>query len=359
VDTPLLEVRDLCHRYGAKPVLRGVSLRLARGELACLLGPSGCGKTTLLRLVAGFESPASGSIEVQGELLSDAGRVVPPERRRMGMVFQDFALFPHLDVADNVAFGLAHLPATQRAHRVQTLLALVDMAGAGSRFPHQLSGGQQQRVALARALAPQPALVLLDEPFSGLDESLREHLASEVRAILVREGSTALMVTHDQHEAFALADAVGVMNDGRIEQWGSAEALYHEPATRFVAEFVGEGALLPGRAAPDGVHTALGLLGACGKFPHDSPVEVLLRPDDLTIDSRSPYRAVVEAAAFRGAHTLHRLCLDSGQRVFALADRPLAVGSAVGLTPRSGRPLRVFPAAPEIQAEDPGATLRS
>ncbi|MFN8752582.1 MAG: ABC transporter ATP-binding protein, partial [Betaproteobacteria bacterium] len=214
MDTPLLEVRGLCHRYGAKPVLRGVSLRLARGELACLLGPSGCGKTTLLRLVAGFESPASGSIEVQGELLSDAGRVVPPERRRMGMVFQDFALFPHLDVADNVAFGLAHLPATERSHRVQTLLALVDMAGAGSRFPHQLSGGQQQRVALARALAPQPALVLLDEPFSGLDESLREHLASEVRAILVREGSTALMVTHDQHEAFALADAVGVMNDG-------------------------------------------------------------------------------------------------------------------------------------------------
>ncbi len=336
-------------------MLRGVSLRIERGELACLLGPSGCGKTTLLRLVAGFETPESGSISVRGITLSAASRTVPPEHRHMGMVFQDFALFPHLDVASNVAFGVAHLPAAQRAARVKELLGLVDMTGSDARFPHQLSGGQQQRVALARALAPRPELVLLDEPFSGLDETLREHLAGEVRAILMREGSTSLMVTHDQHEAFALADVVGVMNAGRIEQWDTPQTLYQAPATRFVAGFVGEGALLSGNVSPDGVRTVLGLINAPNSEPPGAPVEVLLRPDDVVFQDDGPCHARVERAAFRGSQILHTLCLSDGSRILALASRPIAVGAEVRIAPKPGVRHCVF-ASPSDNRMEGGAS---
>jgi iron(III) transport system ATP-binding protein len=342
---PLLHVRDLHHCYGTRTVLRGVSFQLARGELACLLGPSGCGKTTLLRLVSGFEAPESGSVQVEGETLSAPGSVVAPERRRMGMVFQDFALFPHLDVAANVGFGLAGQPAAQRAARAAELLELVDLAGADRRYPHQLSGGQQQRVALARALAPRPRLVLLDEPFSGLDTTLRERLAAEVRAILRREGSTALMVTHDQHEAFALADVVGVMNDGCIEQWGAAPQVYHAPATRFVAGFVGEGALVRGRACEGGVRTALGILPVQCPVDMGVTMDVLLRPDQLELAEPGQCPGVVRARAFRGAETLYTLALADGNvvQVLASGQSDHAVGTSLGLRVNAAR-LAAFPA---------------
>ena len=351
---PLLDVRDLHHRYGARRVLCGVSFRLARGELACLLGPSGCGKTTLLRLVSGFEAPESGTILVDGETLSAPGAVVAPERRCMGMVFQDFALFPHLDVAQNVGFGLAGQTPEARAARVAELLELVDLASAGRRYPHQLSGGQQQRVALARALAPRPRLVLLDEPFSGLDVNLRERLAAEVRAILRREGSTALMVTHDQHEAFALADVVGVMNAGRLEQWGGAPEIYHAPATRFVAGFVGEGTLVPGRACQGGVQTALGLLPVPYGGDAGAAIDVLLRPHQLDLAAPGHCEATVQARAFRGAETLYTLELADGTLVQALGpDHPgPAVGSKVGLRVKAGK-LSAFPAGGAAELPPP------
>jgi iron(III) transport system ATP-binding protein len=219
----------------------GVSLGLAAGQIGVLIGPSGCGKTTLLRAVAGLEPLAGGRIRMDGRLLGDAvdGTQVPAESRRIGMVFQDYALFPHLSVADNVAFGVQDLPRTERSARVQRMLELVGLSQAARRAPHQLSGGQQQRIALARALAPGPRLLLLDEPFSNLDVDLRERLAHEVRGILKETGTTALFVTHDQLEAFALGDVIGVMQRGRLEQWDDAYTLYHRPATRFVAQFIG------------------------------------------------------------------------------------------------------------------------
>jgi len=210
-----LELNGVIQRYGRHTVVDGVDFSLAAGQIACLLGPSGCGKTTLLRCIAGFEDVAAGEIRLHGAVVSRAGQRVAPEKRRIGMVFQDYALFPHLTVEQNVAFGLGRNPPEDIHLRVRQLLATVGLAGQGDKFPHELSGGQQQRVALARALAPRPELILLDEPFSNLDVGLRERLSVEVREILKREGSTAIMVTHDQHEAFAMADEIGVMYQGR------------------------------------------------------------------------------------------------------------------------------------------------
>ena len=240
-----LEIRDLRFSYpGMAPVVEGFSLTLAEGEIGCLLGSSGCGKTTALRCIAGLEPAHAGEIRLRGEVVSRPGMTVPTEARRVGVVFQDYALFPHLDILDNVAFGLRGQPRTRRRERAAELLALVGLPGSGAKYPHELSGGQKQRVALARALAPSPRLLLLDEPFSNLDGDLRERLSLEVRGILKAQGTTALLVTHDQHEAFAMADTVGVMRKGRIEQWDTAYNLYHRPASRFVADFVREGAFI-------------------------------------------------------------------------------------------------------------------
>jgi len=328
-------------------VVDDVSLDLAAGQIGCLLGPSGCGKTTLLRLIAGFEAPAAGNIEVDGAPVSSPAGVVPPESRRMGMVFQDFALFPHLDVAGNIAFGLRALPPAERASRVNALLALTGLQGLGARFPHELSGGQQQRVALARALAPRPRLVLLDEPFSSLDVTLREHLAAEVRSILQEEGLSAILVTHDQHEAFAFADRIGVVCAGRLEQWGTAYDLYHRPRTRFVAGFIGEGAFVPAVAGADGVETTLGIARGelTGPGRHLSRVALLLRPDDVVHDDTAACKAEVVARAFRGAEFLYTLRLPDGHSVQALVpshhDHP--VGSRIGIRLDTEH-LVVFPA---------------
>lgn len=323
-----LTVQDLTVQYRGRerPAVQSVSLALKAGEIGVLIGPSGCGKTTLLRAVAGLEPVASGRIQLAGEWVSQAGQSVAPERRRMGMVFQDYALFPHLDVARNVAFGLGQTPKAQRAERVAEVLALVGLNGSERRYPHELSGGQQQRVALARALAPQPRLLLLDEPFSNLDVELRERLAHEVRAILKRSGTTALFVTHDQLEAFAIGDAIGVMHDGRLHQWDDAYNLYHRPATRFVADFIGHGVFTPASLQQVGdqlvVHTPLGEFTDPGHHPRSGgfvggDFDLLLRADDIVHDDHAPVKAEIVRKAFRGSEFLYTLRLRSGETVMA------------------------------------------
>jgi iron(III) transport system ATP-binding protein len=338
-----LELAGIVQRYGSHTVVDGVSFSVEAGSIACLLGPSACGKTTLLRCIAGFEEIAAGEIRVQGRTVSTAGRRLPPEQRQIGMVFQDYALFPHLTVAANVGFGLAGLAASERRSRVGELLATVGLGGQGDRYPHELSGGQQQRVALARALAPRPQLILLDEPFSNLDVDLRERLSLEVRDILKSQGITAVLVTHDQHEAFAMADEVGVMAAGTIQQWDSPYRVYHQPANRFVADFVGQGVFLPGLVIDDrSVEVELGVLAsrlplecsqgceACGK---DCGVEVLLRPDDIIHDDRSDLLAEVRHKAFRGAEILYTLRLGSGVEVLSLvpSHHNHAIGERIGI----------------------------
>jgi iron(III) transport system ATP-binding protein len=314
------------HAYGRQPTFSDLDLELEAGAICCLLGPSGCGKTTALRCIGGFEPIASGTIAVDGHPVSAAGVHVPPERRRIGMVFQDFALFPHLSVERNVAFGVED--ANKGRERAARLLAAVGLEWAARRYPHELSGGQQQRVAVARALAPEPRLLLLDEPFSNLDAALREQLAADIRDILKAAGTSAVFVTHDQHEAFAMADRIAVMNEGRVQQVDSAYNLYHRPANRFVAGFIGQGALVDGVVVePRRLSIELGDVPTSEPIRYaDSglpcapgdPVDVLLRPDDVQHDDASRLKAQVVAKAFRGAEILYTLRLESGARVLAL-----------------------------------------
>ena len=323
-----LQISNLSIHYPGrpKPAVDDVSFTLQAGDIGVLIGPSGCGKTTLLRAVAGLERAHSGSITLGPHIISSTAVHVAAEKRHMGMVFQDYALFPHLDVAGNVAFGIAHLPAQQRAQRVAEVLALVGLPAAGKRFPHELSGGQQQRVALARALAPSPRLLLLDEPFSNLDVDLRERLAHEVRGILKAAGATALFVTHDQLEAFAIGDQIGVMQQGKLHQWDEAYALYHRPATRFVADFIGHGVFAPAHiqqlAGGVVVSTALGDLTDLQECPVPSAYEgglcdVLLRADDIVHDDNAPVKAQIVRKAFRGSEFLYTLRLATGEALVA------------------------------------------
>ncbi len=341
----MLALDHVAQSYGAKPVLSDISFVLSPGQIGCLLGPSGCGKTTALRLIAGFEKLAAGEIRIDAEIVSHPGRSLTPEQRRVGLVFQDYALFPHLSVEKNVAFGLAALPAADRRLRVEEMLELVGLSQEAEAYPHQLSGGQQQRVALARALAPRPRLLLLDEPFSNLDVALREKLSLEVRDILKHEAITALLVTHDQHEAFAMADMIGVMNQGVIQQWDTPYRLYHQPANRFVADFIGQGVLLPGEVLNSRqVEIELGVLdgsvdgdcsdeGGCTQCDLGCQVDVLIRPDDIIHDDDSLLMAEVERKAFRGADFLYTLKLPGGRRVLAQVDshHNHAIGERIGI----------------------------
>ena len=316
-----LELQDVTRHFGNRRAVDGLSLRLEQGAIGCLLGPSGCGKTTALRCIAGFEPVTAGSIRAHGRVLASADFSTPPEARRIGMVFQDYALFPHLTAADNVGFGLHRLSAGDRARRVTEVLEAVGLADSRGHYPHQLSGGQQQRVALARALAPEPELILLDEPFSSLDVDLRERLSVEVRGILKALNATALLVTHDQQEAFAMADVIGVMKEGRLQQWDSAYELYHRPRTRFVADFVGQGVFLDGEVvAPGTVRTELGVMRVSGngQWQQGDRVELLLRPDDVIHDDASPLRAEVCQRTFRGAEFLYTLKMQGGTRLLSL-----------------------------------------
>ena len=310
--------------YRGRTVVSDLDLSVERGSIACLLGPSGCGKTTALRGVAGFEPLLAGEILLAGRSVSRVGYTVPPEQRRIGMVFQDYALFPHLTVERNVGFGLRHLGNAARQARVREVLALVGLDGMQARFPHELSGGQQQRVALARALAPSPRLLLLDEPFSNLDVDLRERLAHEIRGILKAAGATALFVTHDQLEAFAIGDVIGVMHQGHLHQWDDAYALYHRPATRFVAEFIGHGVFAPAQILLQEqevvVNTPLGPLQDVEECPlptaYDAGLcDVLLRADDIVHDDDSPVKARIVRKAFRGSEFLYTLRLATGETV--------------------------------------------
>ncbi|TXS92699.1 ABC transporter ATP-binding protein [Parahaliea maris] len=316
-----LALENVAVAYGSFTAVSGVSLTLESGEIGCLLGPSGCGKTTLLRAIAGFESISAGRISLRGDTISQPGAMLPPERRRVGMVFQDFALFPHLSVARNIAFGLAAMPAAERQQRVAQMLELVSLETYANAYPHELSGGQQQRVALARALAPAPEVLLLDEPFSSLDSELREQLAGEVRELLKRNGVTAILVTHDQHEAFAMADRIALLRQGRVAQLDTPYNLYHNPGSEFVAEFIGQGSILTVSVNEAGeLNDGLGMLDMGHRhWQAGETLRLLVRPDDIEYDEHSQLSLVVRGRSFRGAHYLYDLVLPDGQHVPCLA----------------------------------------
>ncbi|ABM57268.1 ABC transporter ATP-binding protein [Verminephrobacter eiseniae] len=369
-----LEVRHAGH---AQAAVQALTLALRAGDIGVLIGPSGCGKTSLLRAVAGLTPVSGGEIRLSGSLVGSAALSVPPELRRIGMVFQDYALFPHLSVGRNVAFGIHRLPRAEQAARVAEVLRLVGLDGCENRFAHELSGGQQQRVALARALAPRPRLMLLDEPFSSLDVDLRERLAHEVRGILKAAGTTALLVTHDQFEAFALGDVIGVMHEGQLHQWADAYTLYHRPATRFVADFIGHGVLAPATLVQRGGHvvaqTPLGDLVAqtpLGDLVAQTPLgdsvaqtptpldersaqtspgacDVLLRADDIVHDDRAPLQAQIMRKSFRGAEFLYTLRLASGQHLLAHvpSHHDHALGEWIGIRAQVDHVV-TFPRAP-------------
>ncbi|MGV8918662.1 MAG: ABC transporter ATP-binding protein [Pseudomonas sp.] len=343
---PLLSLRNLACGYQGQRVVQDLNLHLNSGDIGCLLGPSGCGKTTTLRAIAGFESVQDGEISLAGEVISRAGFTLAPEKRRIGMVFQDYALFPHLSVAENIAFGIRTHPQLQRV--VDEMLELVNLGDLGKRYPHELSGGQQQRVALARALAPEPQLLLLDEPFSNLDGELRRRLSHEVRDILKARGTSAILVTHDQEEAFAVSDQVGVFNQGRLEQWDTPYNLYHQPLTPFVASFIGQGYFIRGQvASAQSVHTELGLLTSkhSPAWANGSAVEVLLRPDDIVYAPDSALKMRVKSRTFQGASTLYRLQTVSGGQVEAIfpSHASHSAGDEVGIRVKA-EPVVVFQA---------------
>jgi iron(III) transport system ATP-binding protein len=299
--------------FGGPAAVRDVSLEIRHSELMAVLGPSGCGKTTLLRIIAGFEAPDSGSVMVGDELVAGPGRMVPPEKRRIGMVFQDYALFPHLSVEANIGFGLTSRPREQREALTRRTLELVGLQHKTASLPHQLSGGERQRVALARALAPEPEIVLLDEPFSSLDASLRAGLRREVELILREAEATALLVTHDQEEALSLADRLAVMRDGRIVQVGEPVEVYGHPASRWAAQFVGEVNVLSGVATGAGVETELGAFDL--RSPAEGPVHVAVRPEQLELTAAHESNAEVVAREFRGHDVLYRLRHEGGRTV--------------------------------------------
>lgn len=332
-----LKLINLIVGYEGEVVVKNANFDLVEGQIGCLLGPSGCGKSTLLRAIAGFEPLMAGEIRLDDLLLSDAKQMVNPEHRQIGMVFQDIALFPHLTIAQNIAFGLRSWKKEDIRTRVDYLLKLVGLEAFGGRYPHSLSGGQQQRVALARAIAPKPKLLLMDEPFSGLDAKLREELVPEIRAILQHEKMSAILVTHDQMEAFAMADQIAVMNAGEIHQYGSAYHVYHRPATRFVASFIGYGDFLPATVCGSNcVHSDLGEIQ--GKLDHglanNTKVDLLVRPDDILHDDESQFVGLIVSKWFRGSHFLYRVKLPSGKVIycFASSHHNHSIGQEIGLS---------------------------
>ena len=320
------------------PVLQDVSLGIEPGATVCLLGPSGCGKTTLLRLIAGFEEPDTGTIHLGGQPVSRPGRVVAPEKRQIGMVFQDYALFPHMTVARNILFGLFRRSAAHRNRRLADLLQLVGLADMAERYPHELSGGQQQRVALARALAPDPQLLLLDEPFSNLDVNLRRQLRQEMQEVLRRTAMTTILVTHDQEEALSLADALAILDQGRVVQADTPEAIVQRPRTRFVAEFLALGHFLPGEIRDDCIVTEMGSIrlgpDADLTLGNHRQVDLLIPPECLTLcDNGRGARAQVVDVAFQGTRKLYTVRLPSGARLQGLCahDVPLQTGAQVNV----------------------------
>ena len=345
-----LQCAGLTKRFGAVDAIDGLDLAVHQGQVLALLGPSGCGKTTTLRLIAGFDQPDAGTISIGGRAVFQAGHTIPPEKRRVGMVFQDGALFPHLTVAQNVAFGLPNGP--EQKDRVGEVLDLVDLSALGKRMPHELSGGQQQRVALARALAPQPEVLLLDEPFSNLDPGLRQQVRRDTLDILRATGATAIFVTHDQEEALFMGDVLAIMNRGRLEQIGSPEEMFHSPATRFVAQFIGLADFIPAWREEDLLVTDVGSMGWPWSSPQsgytngNSPgrLEVMVRPDCLQCYPSQEGQGTITAREFQGAFYLYQVSLSSGTKVRCLLPHTVgySVGTKVDVTLRQGHFLRAF-----------------
>jgi len=322
--SPALQLDNVSVRLSGHLIVDSVSFSVSAGGIGCLLGASGCGKTTLLRAIAGFEPVSTGEILLDGAVVSSPSRALDIEKRHVGMVFQDHSLFPHISVAENIAFGIQTLSSQMREARVKELAGLLEISGLLDAFPHRLSGGQQQRVAIARALAPRPEVLLLDEPFSSLDVELRETLAREIRLVLKQEGITAMLVSHNQFEAFAMADEIGVVKSGRLLQWDNAFNLYHTPASLAVADFIGEGVLVDGQIiGKNAVETELGIIDTREienfNLPDTKEISLLLRPDDVFHDDASPIKARIVEKAFRGAVFLYTLELESGKRVLSLA----------------------------------------
>ncbi|MDH4083916.1 MAG: ABC transporter ATP-binding protein [Nitrospira sp.] len=312
----ILELRSVsCAYEPTRPAIQNISFSIREGEILCLLGPSGCGKTTILRAIAGFEPVRSGQIFLSDRLVSSASRTVPTEERRVGMVFQEYALFPHLRVADNIAFGLHQLSRAERTSRVQDMLQLTGLEGLERRYPHELSGGQQQRVALSRALVQNPVLLLLDEPFSNLDPDMASRMRQDLHALLRRTKTTTILVTHDHDEAFAMADRIAVLNRGEIEQLDSPELIYHLPATRFVADFVGQADFITGQIQQGVVQTELGAFPNTIDGVEEAHVVVMIRPDDIHLIPNKSAEPRIVARQFRGSENLYTVQLPSGQVV--------------------------------------------
>lgn len=329
-----LHVNNIHKKHGKTLIVADdITFEIKDGELGALIGPSGCGKTTLLRMIAGFEKPDAGDISICGNKVASSNKNIAPEKRKTGMVFQDYALFPHLTVYENITFG----PEKSAKTEIEKLISITGLSGTEKKYPHELSGGQQQRVALARAIAPKPGLLLLDEPFSNLDIALRETLSEEVRFILNEYNITGLLVTHNQHEAFAMADQIGVMKDGKLLQWDTADNLYYNPSTYDVASFVGEGSFLKGSINTSGL-----IKSEIGQFPIDhlngfdinTPVKIFVRPEDVSIDHNSDFKAKLIKSHFRGPGRFHTFELPSGHQFVCLDKCPkrLDLNSEYGIS---------------------------
>ncbi|PSB35177.1 ABC transporter ATP-binding protein [Stenomitos frigidus] len=355
VQSVILRLEGITRQFSrsSAPAVNNLTLQLNQGDLLGLLGPSGCGKTTLLRLIAGFESPQAGMVTMADRTVAGAGHWVLPEDRDMGMVFQDYALFPHLTVAKNVAFGLekrqhqgSRHTTKQVKHLTQEAIAQVGLTGLENRYPHELSGGQQQRVALARALAPQPDLILLDEPLSNLDSHIRLRLRQEVREILKATGTSGVLVTHDQEEALSIADWVAVMRNGHLEQFGTPETIYQTPATRFVAEFVTQANMLPATRKGDVWETEIGCFGGKWQEAEENAriADLMIRQEDLLLEPSEAGALVIRDRQFLGREHRYSLVCLSGRELYARlpADKAIPIGTRVNVQVTTSA-LQVFP----------------
>lgn len=346
-----IRCQNLSKAYGGVQAVHNLSLTVPTGQILALLGPSGCGKTTTLRLIAGFERPDAGQVEIGEQVIVGTGIFTPPERRQVGMVFQNYALFPHLSVAENVAYGLDRSP--HRSARVREVLTMVGLGDLGGRMPHELSGGQQQRVALARALAPRPKVLLLDEPFSGLDVGLREQLRADVARILRQSGATVVFVTHNQEEALLMSDHLVVMNGGRLEQSGTPENVFGAPVTRFVAEFMGKTDFVSGQVTADGLQTEIGLLRQRVGLPVGAWVEIALRPDDVQLVPDVNGSARIVERQYQGVMNLYSARLPSGRLIHSYQAHTLtlAPGAAMRAIIDPGHTLACFHDGQRIPAQ--------
>ncbi|MCZ6648558.1 MAG: ABC transporter ATP-binding protein [Thaumarchaeota archaeon] len=349
IDRSLIELREISKRFLNRDVVKGLSFNIKRGELFVILGPSGSGKTTTLRLLAGLERPDAGEIFINDQMIAGRNFFIQPEARNVGMVFQEYALFPNLTVKDNIAFGLHKLEKIERQRIIERMLELVGLQDHINRYPHELSGGEQQRVAFARALAPSPVVILLDEPFSNVDADMRLRIRRDMQRILRKSNITAILVTHNQEDAFAIADRIAVMNKGQIEQIATPSEMYHSPATRFVADFVGEADFINGAVENNLIRTAVGDFPTAG-FDSGTSVQVMIRPSDISFKADKEGDGVVTDLEFKGSETLYFLRLSSGEFVHSIqnSESLIEIGTKVKIEVRPAQVL-AFP----IEVPDP------